>query len=74
MTDRTTANLTGEERERLLNLMDRTDALGEAQISLEEREYVRPELKARYLKVLREVEKEATARFEEARRELGVDR
>ena len=74
MTDRTTANLTGEERERLLSLMDRTDALGEAQLSLEEREYVRPELKARYLKALREVEEEARARFEKARRGLGLER
>ena len=73
MTERT-ADLTGEERERLLRLMDRTDALGEAQLSLEVREHMPPELKARYLKVLREVEEEARARFEEARRGLGLER
>jgi len=73
MTERTTADLTGEERERLLNLMDRTDALGEARIRLALAD-MRAEVKARYLKVLREVEEEARARFEEARRELVLDR
>jgi hypothetical protein len=73
MTERTTADLTGEEREQLLALMDRVDGLGEARLSLA-LAHKRPELKARYLKALGEVEEEARAHFEEARRELVLDK
>ena len=44
MTERKEEDLGGAQRTRLLALMDRVDALSEAQIALEEREYAHPDL------------------------------